>query len=160
MSVQHHPNLKSTKRRTVFIFSPCELVLWILFVGGQRNSFWEEIQIFVKGNHLLSCAAFARKRLCSFCSTSAQPRPSCAFFSRMSVCPSVHAPCRHSPARCAHLCRLDLLPEERGGTEGWGGSTHIHTHSQTLSHRAKEVERKEWWGTQPNDRKREKEQRR
>jgi len=141
----------SRKARHFFNFSPSEPVTRTLFIWGQRNSFEKSLKIFAKGNRLLCCAAVARKRPHSFCSTSGQPHPSCAFFSRMSVRPSVrHALCRHSPARCAHLCRLDLLPEERGGSEGWGGSTRTHTRTHTHTHtyiaRRSHIVLKKWRG--------------
>ena len=87
-----------------------------------------------------------------------QPRPACAVFSRMSVRPRTVS---------SLACTLRAPLQTRftaGGARGHRRVgreyTHTHTHSQPLSHRAEEVERKEWWGTQPNDRKREKEQRR
>lgn len=140
MSVQHHLNLKFNKRKIVFNFSSWELVTWILFIGGQRNSFREESQIFVKGTRLLSCAAFARKRPCSFCSTSAQPRPSCAFFSRMSVRPSTHRVVTRLHA--ARTSADSIYCRRSEGAQKGGAGVHTYTHTARRSH----IVLKKWRG--------------
>ena len=144
MGVRHHLNLKSNKRKIVFVVSPWELVFWILFTGGQRNSFREEFEIFVKGNRLLSCAAFARKRLCSVCSTSAQPRPSCAFFSRMSVRPSTHRVVTRLHAARTSADSIYCWRSE--GAQQGGAGVHTHTHTHTHTARRSHIVLKKWRG--------------
>jgi hypothetical protein len=76
MNFQHHVNLSSNKGKIGFIFPLWELVLWMVFMRGQRNHFLRSLWIFVKGYHVLTCATYAPKRLAmQLCSTSAPTSP-------------------------------------------------------------------------------------
>lgn len=56
-----------------------------------------------------------------------QPRPVLSSTARLSVRPRIASSSLQSALRLAVLCcRLDLLLEEPGGAEGWGGSAHTH----------------------------------